>query len=184
MSFLSTFLGTAYKEGMTEEELSNALETVYNAENTKLKTALSKANGEAADFKRQLRSKQSEEEAKEAERLAEYNKILDENKTLKRNAELASRSSKLVGMGYDAKLAESTAIAMLDGDYDTVMANQATFLEAQKKAINADAMRNSPRPQGGATTTSYQDQITEAYNEGDMAKVAYLTRLSQTTNNE
>ena len=39
-----------------------------NDEVTKLKTALSKANSEAADWKRQLREKQTEQERAEAER--------------------------------------------------------------------------------------------------------------------
>ena len=65
MSYLSDLLGSAYKEGMTEEEISTALETVGNgntAEVNRLKAALSKANSEAAEFKKQLRSKQSDDE--------------------------------------------------------------------------------------------------------------------------
>ncbi|MBQ2615226.1 MAG: hypothetical protein IJF90_00015, partial [Synergistaceae bacterium] len=68
MSYLSNLLGTAYKEGMTEDELSAALEGLNltaggdDAEVLRLKAALSKANSEAADYKKQLRSKQTEAE--------------------------------------------------------------------------------------------------------------------------
>ena len=52
MSYLSDLLGSAYKEGMTEDEISTALQTVgqgNEAEINRLKAALSKANSEAAD---------------------------------------------------------------------------------------------------------------------------------------
>lgn len=66
---LKALLGDAYKEGMTFEEIEAALKDVQPpedpagaAEITRLKTALSKANGEAAEYKKQLRGKQSEAE--------------------------------------------------------------------------------------------------------------------------
>ena len=59
---LKALLGDAYKEGMTFEEIEEALKEVQPpedpagaAEISRLKTALSKANGEAADYKKQLR---------------------------------------------------------------------------------------------------------------------------------
>ena len=86
MSYLSNLLGTAYKEGMTEDELSAALEgqnltagTGEDAEVTRLKAALSKANSEAADYKKQLRSKQTEAEAAAAQQTEDYDKALREN---------------------------------------------------------------------------------------------------------
>ena len=48
-----------------------------NGEITKLKAALSKANSEAADWKRQFRDKQTEQERAEAER-AEAEKAMQE----------------------------------------------------------------------------------------------------------
>ena len=68
MSYLSDLLGDAYKEGMTEEEISTALQSAgagakdNEAEVNRLKAQLSKANSEAADYKKQLRGKQSEDE--------------------------------------------------------------------------------------------------------------------------
>ena len=55
MSYLSELLGNAYKEGMTEEEISNALQSMgagvkdSDIEVTRLKAQLSKANSEAAE---------------------------------------------------------------------------------------------------------------------------------------
>lgn len=184
MSYLSDLLGTAYKEGMTEEEISTALQTVKNtsdAEVNRLKAALSKANGEAADYKKQLRNKQTDDEAAETARKEEHDKLVQENTELKRSIALSEKKAKLLSMGYDEKLAADTAAAMVDGDMDTVMNNQSVYLEAQKKNIAANTMRQTPRPVPGADNTGgvldYGKMITEAQASGDITAVAYYTRL-------
>lgn len=157
MSYLKDLLGDSYKEGMTEDEISSALETLKagkqtdnSAEVEKLKAQLSKANSEAADYKKQLRSKQSDEETKAAEIAENMKKLTEENASLKRNIAISQRQAELISMGYDKKLAESTATAMADGDMDTVMKNQTAFIDAQKKQIEADAMKGTPRPKTGS----------------------------------
>lgn len=183
MSYLSDLLGSAYKEGMTEDEISTALQTVgqgNEAEINRLKAALSKANSEAADYKKQLRTKQTDDEAAEAERKANMEKLTQENADLKRSIALSEKKAKLLGMGYDEQLADSTATAMVDGDMDTVMANQSKYLEAQKKDILADKMKKTPRPAGGSENTGgadYQKKIAEAQACGDYTAAAYYTRL-------
>ena len=182
MSYLSDLLGSAYKEGMTEEEISTALETVGNgntAEVNRLKAALSKANSEAAEFKKQLRSKQSDDEAAAAAQKEEHEKLVKENGELKRSIALSESKGKLLDMGYDEKLADETAAAMVDGDMDKVMANQSKYLEAQKKVIQADQMRKTPRPAAGSETggVDYAKKISEAQANGDYTAAAYYTRL-------
>ena len=182
MSYLSDLLGSAYKEGMTEEEISTALEAVGNgntAEVNRLKAALSKANSEAAEFKKQLRSKQSDDEAAAAAQKEEHEKLVKENGELKRSIALSESKGKLLAMGYDEKLADETAAAIVDGDMDKVMANQSKYLEAQKKVIQADQMRKTPRPAAGSETggVDYAKKISEAQANGDFTAAAYYTRL-------
>lgn len=182
MSYLSDLLGSAYKEGMTEEEISTALEAVGNgntAEVNRLKAALSKANSEAAEFKKQLRSKQSDDEAAAAAQKEEHEKLVKENGELKRSIALSESKGKLLTMGYDEKLADETAAAMVDGDMDKVMANQSKYLEAQKKVIQADQMRKTPRPAAGSEAggVDYAKKISEAQANGDFTAAAYYTRL-------
>mgnify|MGYP001658654807 FL=1 len=183
MSYLSDLLGKAYKEGMTEDEISAALETVgqgNEAEVNRLKTALSKANSEAADYKKQLRGKQSEDEANAAAQKEEHDRLAQENADLKRSIALSERKAKLLAMGYDESLATETATAMVDGDMDKVMANQSKYLEVQKKAIQADHMRKTPRPAAGSENTGgtdYAKKIAEAQASGYMTAAAYYTRL-------
>lgn len=183
MSYLSDLLGKAYKEGMTEDEISAALETVgqgNEAEVNRLKAALSKANSEAADYKKQLRGKQSEDEANAAAQKEEHDRLAQENADLKRSIALSERKAKLLAMGYDESLATETATAMVDGDMDKVMANQSKYLEVQKKAIQADHMRKTPRPAAGSENTSgtdYAKKIAEAQASGNLTAAAYYTRL-------
>ena len=188
MSYLSNLLGTAYKEGMSEDELSAALENLKltagngggeDSEVTRLKAALSKANSEAADYKKQLRSKQSEAEAAAAQQQEDYDKAMKENAELKRSIALSEKKAKLLSMGYDADLADKTAAAMVDGDMDTVLANQQTYLEAQKKSMKADQMRGTARPATGAENggMDYEKMIAEAQANGNISAAAYYTRL-------
>ena len=186
MSFLSDLLGTAYKEGMTEEEISNALQTAKVGiqtepaqDITKLKELLSRANGEAADYKKKLREKQTDAEAAEQERKAEQERLRQENADLKRSIALSERKSKLIGLGYTEDLATETATAMVDGDLDKVIANQSAFLASMKQEILKDQMRQTPRPGAGAGSAGvdYDKKISEARASGDHAAVAYYTRL-------
>lgn len=183
MSYLSDLLGKAYKGGMTEDEISAALETVgqgNEAEVNRLKAALSKANSEAADYKKQLRGKQSEDEANAAAQKEEHDRLAQENADLKRSIALSERKAKLLAMGYDESLATETATAMVDGDMDKVMANQSKYLEVQKKAIQADHMRKTPRPAAGSENTGgmdYAKKIAEAQASGNLTAAAYYTRL-------
>lgn len=182
MSYLSDLLGKAYKEGMTEDEISAALETVgtgNDAEVNRLKAALSKANSEAADYKKQLRTKQTDDEAAAAAQKEEHDKLAQENADLKRSIALSERKAKLLAMGYDENLATETATAMVDGDMDKVMVNQNKYLEVQKKVIQADMMKKTPRPAAGAETggVDYAKKIAEAQASGDYSAAAYYTRL-------
>lgn len=184
MSYLSDLLGKAYKEGMTEDEISAALETVgqgNEAEVNRLKAALSKANSEAADYKKQLRTKQTDDEAAAAAQKEEHDRLVQENADLKRSMALSERKAKLLAMGYDESLADETATAMVDGDMDKVMANQSKYLEVQKKNIQADAMRKTPRPaagdDGSGGSMDYAKKIAEAQASGDYTAAAYYTRL-------
>lgn len=183
---LKELLGKAYKEGMTFEEVETALKDVTPpdpsaAEVDRLKTALSKANSEAAGYKKQLRDKQTDDEAAVAAQKEEHDKLVQENTDLKRSIALSEKKAKLLAMGYEEELATKTATAMVDGDMDAVLANQSKYLEVQKKQIQADTMRKTPRPAAGSETPGggmdYAKLISEAQTSGNYSAAAYYTRL-------
>lgn len=183
MSYLSELLGDAYKEGMTEEDISVALEKA-NKKGTsdvdKLKASLTKANAEAAKYKQQLRERQTDEEAAKSAQEEQLKTLIEQNNELKRTLDLSEKKSKLMGAGYDEELAGVTAKAMLDGDIDTVIANQAKYLEAQKAAIKTDLMKQTPRPtegSDGASPVDYNKLIENALASGDRVSAAAYTRM-------
>lgn len=167
---------------MSTEDKIKAVEGLrfddHSEELEKQKAATSKANSEAAEWKKKHNSLLSEDEQKRQADQEKLKEILEENQKLKRE----NLSIRLVKQGYTEELATSTATAMCDGDTATVLKNQEAFNEAFKKKILAEAMGGSNYyPAGGSQTSGvdYQKQIEEAQSRGDLAGAAALIRLSQ-----
>ena len=115
-----------------------------NAEIAKLKAALSKANSESAEWKRQFREKQSETERAEAERAEAEKALQEELATLRRGKVVDEYAKKCMGMGYAADLAAECAEAMADGRFNDVFTIQQRFMEAKTKEIEAAALNKQP----------------------------------------
>ena len=142
---LKQLLGDSYKDGMTTAEIEAALakaELPADEESKKeierLTTALSKSYTEAADYKRKLREKQTEEEKQKEEQAQQLAAMQTELETLRKEKTLAANKGQLIALGYDEALATETAQAMVDGDTAKLFANQKKFIEAQRSQIKAD----------------------------------------------
>ena len=152
---IKDLLKDAYKEGMTAEEITKALEgielpTDNSAEIDRLKTALSKSNSEAAEFKKQLREKMSAEEIKAKEDAEVIEELRKERDALLREKTIANHKANYLALGYDEKLANETAEAMVNGELDKVFINQKKHIEAVEKKIRADVLESTPKPEGGS----------------------------------
>ena len=141
---------TGYAE-MTAEEKLKALEEFEieapkdnSAEVSNLKEALSKANSQAAEWKRQFREKQTEQERTEAERLEREKAVEEELRVLRRDKAVSGYVAQCLALGYDKDLALRAAEAMADGDAATVLACQQDFLENKKKELEAAALGKQP----------------------------------------
>ena len=132
-----------------------------NSEITKLKAALSKANSEAADWKRQFRDKQSETERAEAERAENEKAMQEELATLRRGKVVDEYAKRCMGMGYDAALAAECAEAMADGRFNDVFAIQQKFMEAKTREIEAAALNKQPGLSAGAPPVSAAEKAEE-----------------------
>lgn len=171
---------------MTAEEKLAALEAyeyeVEYSDAERLKAAVSKANSEAAELKRQLKARMTEDEQKEAERAAkeaEKDALLE---SLKKEKAVADSRSKFLGLGYDEKLASETAIAFANGDFETVFKNQGIHLENVKKAVAASNLASDPVPPAGKAATGAMDYgklIAEAQANSDFGTAAMLMRQQQ-----
>ena len=161
---------TGYAE-MTAEDKLKALEE-YEIETpkdngdevTKLKTALSKANSDAAEWKRQFREKQTEQERAEAERAEHEKAVEDELRTLRRDKTVSGYLAQCLALGYDKELALRAAEAMADNDAAAIMACQQDFLEAKKKELEAAALNKQPTLTPGTPATAKQAEV-EAQNK-------------------
>lgn len=151
---LKKILGENYKEGMTFEEISEALsdlpdEFVDKKDYDKLKDQKDKASKEASDYKKKYNSTLTEKEQLELQQQEDNEELLKKYNNLLRENNITKQKASLIAIGYDEKLAEETATAMIDGDYTKVIANQSKFAESVKKTTTDELLKNTPNPEGG-----------------------------------
>ena len=119
---------------MSAEEKVKALEDYTfdvpksdSAEVDKLKQAVSKANSEAAEWKRKHNALLSDDEKKRQEAQEAFEKMETELNALRKEKVIAEHKAKFLSLGYDESLATETASAMADGDMTKVFCNMAAF---------------------------------------------------------
>ena len=169
---IKDLIGDAYKEGMTIEEINEALEgielpTDNSAEVERLKNALSKSNSEVADYKRQLREKMSADELKAKEDAEKQEKLQKDYDELVKKVTLSEYEAKYLALGYDEALAKETAKAMANGELDKVFANQKKHSEAIEKKVRSEILKDTPSPDGGngGKTITKEDFAKMTYSE-------------------
>ena len=148
MADLKALLGDKYTEGMTLEEVL-ALDVEVPKEDLSgliSKEHFDKVASEAANYKKQLRAQMSEAEAKAAEEAEKYAAIVAERDQLKAEKSIAENAKGLIAIGYDEKLATEVATALYNGDATAVIKAQAKFVDEQKKAVLAEAVKGTPVP--------------------------------------
>lgn len=171
-------------ESMTPEQKVAALESIElpkpDYSGYVPKAALDKASSQAAEYKRQLNAKLTEDEQQkqaEAERVAA---LEAENTELRKKDRISTFKANYLALGYPEELAASSAEAMADGDTETVFANTKSFNEMQQKQIEANMLMGMPHPKTGTDSAiNYEKQIEAAYARNDPAAVAYWTRIQQ-----
>ena len=155
---------------MTPEQKVAALEAVEYTDNAseveRLKNAVSKANSEAADWKKKHNALLSEEEQKKQAENEELTTLRKRVEEMEREKVVSGNKAQLVALGYDDALATATATAMAEGDTATVFANQKKFLESHDKAFKAQLMGATSTPPAGSSssggTADYSKLIADA----------------------
>ena len=148
---LKEVLGDSYKKSMTFDEVEAALEKVTilednSAEIERLKNALSKSNSEAAGYKKQLREKMTEDEQKKQKEQEEREELQTKYDKLLRESVIAKNKAKLITLGYEETLADETAEAIADGNFEKMFVNQQKHLISFEKRIRSEALKNTPKP--------------------------------------
>ena len=93
------------------------------------KDIFDKTASELAAKKKELNEKLTEDEQKKQKEQEEREELQSKYDKLLRESEVSRFKAKLLGMGYEEKLADATAEAMADGDTEKVFANQKKHLE-------------------------------------------------------
>ena len=150
-------------KALEEYEFETPAPKDNSEEVTKLRTALSKANSDAAEWKRQFREKQTEAERTEAERKEREAAVEEELRTLRRDKTISGYVANCLALGYDKDLAQRAAEAMADNDAAQIMACQQEFLETKTKEIEANALNKQPTLTSGSPPTATQAEA-EAQN--------------------
>lgn len=101
---------------------------------------------ELARKKKELKDMLTADEQKEQADKEAHDKLQADYDKLLRESTVSKFKAKFLGMGYEEKLAEDTAIAMADGDSEKVFANQKKHIDSVEKKIRADVLKDTPKP--------------------------------------
>lgn len=169
--------------GMTPEQKIAALEAFELEDNSseleRYKNALTKANSEAAEWKRKHNDKLSEEEQQKQASEEELTALRNTVAALQKERTVAENKANYLSLGYDDALASDTAKAMADGDTAKIFANHAKFLETHNAKLKAELLKTTPKPpagEGGNAGRDYQKDIDTALSGGDFTTAATLIR--------
>ena len=140
-------------ESMSPEEKLAALEGFeYDDNSTELeryKNAVSKANSEAAEWKKKHNALlDADSQAKQAQE-EELTNLRNEVEQMRKEKAVSTYKAKFLGLGYEESLADDTATALADGDMEKVFANQKKHLDTQEKTIKSDLLKKTPAPPAG-----------------------------------
>lgn len=155
MAKIETTKIEGYSE-MTLEEKIAALEAYeyedYSSELERYKNAVSKANSEAAMWKKKYNAFLSEEERRKNEAEEEMNKIREELEILRKEKLESEHRAKLIALGYDENLATETAKALVNGETEKLFVALKKHQESLEKQIRADVLKDTPKPKAGSGT--------------------------------
>ena len=136
--------------GMTAEQKIAALESYEIADpdysGYVKKEVFDKTASELASKKKELNDKLTADEQKEQADKEARDKLQADYERLLRESKVSKYKAKFLGMGYEEKLAEETAVAMADGDSEKIFANQKKHLDELEKKVRADVLKTTPKP--------------------------------------
>ena len=146
-----------YAEMSAEEKLA-ALEGLETPETPSLdkeieryKQAASKANSEAADYKRKLAEKMTADERAAAEREEELNKLRAEVAESRHREAVAQNKARCSALGFTDDLATMAAEAIANGKTEDMFNAFQSFLGTHDKNFKDQLMRGGSEPPAGSS---------------------------------
>lgn len=137
------------------------VEQTEPADVTRLKTSLSKANSEAAEYKRLLREKQTEAERAEAERAEKDREREELLKSLLEEKRVSTYKSQLMAAGVDQDTADLMAKSLPEGVSDEYFLATKSFLDNQRQKLLTESINKQPGLSVGTPPTAAQAEREE-----------------------
>ena len=150
------------------EALSNYEFVDADEVEAKYKKLISERNTEVANYKKanqklddELKARLNEAELAQKEKDDELAKLKEQYEATIKESRIAKQMAHYKALGYSDELAKETAEAFVEGDFDTVNANQLKAHAEFEKSIRAEVVRSDPKPtsKGSATTTITKAEI-------------------------
>lgn len=131
-------------------------ESPENPEVVKLKNALSRANSEAADWKRKYVENIDEQKRKELEAQEARQKELEELESLRRDKRINTYMTRLMDSGVDHASADIMAKALPDGVGDDYFNVMKSLIETKRQAEETAKLNSQPKLSVGMPPTGAQ----------------------------
>lgn len=123
-----------------------------------------RVSSELAAAKRQLRSRMSEEEQREAERQDEIAARDEELKSLRRERTLGNNKASFMGIGLSEDLAADAAEKLTDGDSDGLFDALRRYQVSYEKSLRAKILAETPKPPAGLDPNNEEAKKQDAAN--------------------
>ena len=142
---------------MSAEDKVKALEALElddkSAELEKYKNATSKANSEAAEYKRQLKALEEKANAGATDTEKQMAELKGQIETLQREKSISERKASFLKIGMDESVASKCSEAFTNGDSEAFFEAMGSFITEHDKAFKAELLKSTPRPtnEGGET---------------------------------
>lgn len=164
-----------YETMSTEEKLA-ALEAYEpDMSGYVLKTTFDKTASDLAAAKKSLKERMTEEEAQKAKEAEERAALLARLEELEREKSVNGYVSSYLAMGYDEKMARSSAEALVAGDMAKVFEIQKNHAANREKALRTELLKQTPPPPAGTTQTGMKKE--------DFQKLSLLEKQKFATEN-
>ena len=127
----------------------------------KLKSSVTAASSQAADYKRKWQATMSEQERRDqeiAEQRAAEKAQLEQLLTEKR---VSGYTARLMEVGYDAQTAKVMAAALPEGVSDEYFSVQKSFIEGKIQATKSELLNSQPSVTPGASPTQKASEAAE-----------------------
>ena len=113
------------------------------------KSVFDKKASEAADLSKQLKSRMTQDEQAAAQQAEEMAAMRAELESMRAEKAISEYTAQFLAIGYDEKLAKSTAAALHKGDMTAMFKNHALFVAERDKAMKAELLKSTPTPPAG-----------------------------------